>query len=1030
LGGEKSGRGVIFKPTDTLIKETDPNLVHSEHGGDIPTFAVGPRLFSIEKESTYRPDLHPGFPTLLSGEDYGYNVLPVPTEIMLPKWHEKFKAANPERYPPFKAEAQGGPGYYDLALGVKGEGLPSQEITEEYLTHLQKHGFKDGGAVHMKDGKLVDELINEAKKKQEAPVNPFRMPTEKQSQYEKDIRQNMANQQEARERLFSDRIPSSVGEAKDKAIGLLQGAGGALAGYGSQVAGGAGDIASLYQEFKPESFPDLPSKVQALPTTEDIQDLLREHVNPSPEFAAGISGGNAAALIQGAASLPALAKSAAKGATAGSKALANEAAYRIHQAMTTGQGPLAGALAGVAPRQLITYHGTPHRMAPTPKNPLGEFDASKIGTGEGAQAYGHGHYLAESPKVAKSYRDKLSDGFTFPGGTKLDSSALTDMGFKTPQVKAIISSLNFHQGDVAKASQTIRDNASYLRYGSAEQNSLQKAADFVSGIKANELPSSGSLYKVDLPDEQIAKMLDWDKPLSQQPPSLGIPALKALEAQQQSILSQLVPLENAGKQMTPEGNALRAQLDGIAQAVNRYHVGNKTGGDYYTQLALEMGSPKNASEALMQSGVSGIRYLDQGSRASGEGTRNFVVFPGNENMMNIVGREKDGGAIHMTGGGKVGAFKALGEILVGGAKVKVRPPSDNVANVRDANFQYPRTIGNQNVSIGDLRGGVRFDKQETQRVNQLAAKIASPEGYISRIIVDHNNNVIEGQHRLEALRKLGAKEVPVYKIEDLADTMPVAKMESAMQSVGAIHSDHVHQLMGHALEHIAEDGLDGARKMNYGAFQKFYDAALDAASRKAPQEDALRLAQERAALPVDQGGLGLPAGNTAEQRAMAMGFTQDAYHGTNADIKAFDPEKSAMGGITWFADHPAMTEEFMNSRGGANILPLRVNSGKTAGWKEYDQLGVDELAGRGYNSVYLPGKNDEGVGFVLSPESVRSRFAAFDPFRRNAAIAASMSVAAPDLLAAEPEKKAKGGAVSMDAMRLAVMNKQPRKHHG
>lgn len=33
--------------------------------------------------------------------------------------------------------------------------------------------------------------------------------------------------------------------------------------------------------------------------------------------------------------------------------------------------------------------------------------------------------------------------------------------------------------------------------------------------------ATGSLYKVDLPDEQIAKMLDWDKPLSEQAPNVG-----------------------------------------------------------------------------------------------------------------------------------------------------------------------------------------------------------------------------------------------------------------------------------------------------------------------------------------------------------------------------------------------------------------------------------------------------------------------------------------------------------------------------
>jgi hypothetical protein len=168
-----------------------------------------------------------------------------------------------------------------------------------------------------------------------------------------------------------------------------------------------------------------------------------------------------------------------------------------------------------------------------------------------------------------------------------------------------------------------------------------------------------------------------------------------------------------------------------------------------------------------------------------------------------------------------------------GLRLNVKPPSDNIANVRGANFQYPKTVGNQTVKIGELSGGVRMsDPNEINRVQELAQKMSGPDGYISRIIVDHNNNVIEGQHRLEALRKLGIEDVPVYKIEELADTMPVAQMENAMQSMGGIHPDHVGQLVGQALENISEHGLQGARDFNYGKYQKFYDAALDAALSK------------------------------------------------------------------------------------------------------------------------------------------------------------------------------------------------------
>jgi len=147
---------------------------------------------------------------------------------------------------------------------------------------------------------------------------------------------------------------------------------------------------------------------------------------------------------------------------------------------------------GVLP--LDTWHGTPHRFPPTAKNPLGEFDPMKIGTGEGAQAYGVGAgYLAEAPEVAKGYAQnvrasKPSTNFKLPDGRDVK----------------LINGTDWYVGN-----QPITQDAAtnlWLKAGNNQSN----------------------LYKVDLPDEQIAKMLDWDKPLSQQPAALK-PLLKDIE---------------------------------------------------------------------------------------------------------------------------------------------------------------------------------------------------------------------------------------------------------------------------------------------------------------------------------------------------------------------------------------------------------------------------------------------------------------------------------------------------------------------
>ena len=46
----------------------------------------------------------------------------------------------------------------------------------------------------------------------------------------------------------------------------------------------------------------------------------------------------------------------------------------------------------VTPKGIRAYHSSPHDFD--------KFDLAKIGTGEGAQVYGHGLYFAESPAVS------------------------------------------------------------------------------------------------------------------------------------------------------------------------------------------------------------------------------------------------------------------------------------------------------------------------------------------------------------------------------------------------------------------------------------------------------------------------------------------------------------------------------------------------------------------------------------------------------------------------------------------------------
>jgi hypothetical protein len=207
----------------------------------------------------------------------------------------------------------------------------------------------------------------------------------------------------------------------------------------------------------------------------------------------------------------------------------------------------------------------------------------------------------------------------------------------------------------------------------------------------------------------------------------------------------------------------------------------------------------------------------------------------------------------------------------------------------------------------------------------------------------------------------------------------------------------------------------------------------------APQDDALKLAQERAALPVSQGGLGLPANNTPEQRAKAMGFNTEGFHGTDAvkDFKKFKTSPNDETGIKGvsFALDPKETDAYVTGRWthegyGGRVIPVMVrgnapeeylnlfeqviNNAKTYPETNMGQDRMLKKALKDSDSIGIDySKSIGGTEFsVLEPDRIRSRFAAFDPFRKSAAIAASMGVAAPDLLAKEKEKKkADGGKI-------------------
>jgi hypothetical protein len=264
----------------------------------------------------------------------------------------------------------------------------------------------------------------------------------------------------------------------------------------------------------------------------------------------------------------------------------------------------------VNPRSPITtWHGSPHTFPPTANNPLGEFDPMKVGTGEGAQAYGVGAgYLAESKDLATGYRGRLSTNYLGSKGEQIPSGEVW-----ANAKDAVKQASNMHPDRARAIASHIQD---YVDSGSKAEDyfkefdvpaslrpAYQAAIDKFSGIT----PNPGNLYKVDLPDEHVAKMLDWDKPMNRQHPSV------------QSALAKLDPdlYHPTGNEYSPD----------------------EVGAEIYLRMANSplAKNQSDASEVMRNAGITGIRYLDAASRdAAGKGTSNFVVF--DPKHMNILER--------------------------------------------------------------------------------------------------------------------------------------------------------------------------------------------------------------------------------------------------------------------------------------------------------------------------------------------------------------------------------------------------------
>lgn len=270
--------------------------------------------------------------------------------------------------------------------------------------------------------------------------------------------------------------------------------------------------------------------------------------------------------------------------------------------------------------KITAYHGSPHTFD--------KFDMSKMGTGEGAQAYGRGLYFSENEAVAKNYRDALSRDIIATVGD-------------TP-VYELYNRL-IRQADSMKfpsqKGNELYDKAAFLENleitGSFDEAlAVVENPEIAKWAKSEILPKykpAGNIYQVEIASD-VGKFLDYDAPLSEQSdfvknaleniPKGNVKIIKNADSDRPEFRDRVRPYQVVGTNWKgervnrPARSLEQAErVKALAEGGNLKLNPNATGADLVSSTPYA--NQEQMLNVLKGVDIQGIRYLDQGSRGKG-----------------------------------------------------------------------------------------------------------------------------------------------------------------------------------------------------------------------------------------------------------------------------------------------------------------------------------------------------------------------------------------------------------------------------
>lgn len=269
--------------------------------------------------------------------------------------------------------------------------------------------------------------------------------------------------------------------------------------------------------------------------------------------------------------------------------------------LSSGFGPsnIGSGLSGLA-GAIKTYHGSPRA------EPFSKFSKEFMGSGEGAQAFGKGHYTAERPGIAKGYSEMSGPMYE----KELDTSNLSE------DTAILLSSIKHWDFGSKKPEDIIKNAKDYAKTMAGQERSefWHNIYDELNNVPMITKGPTRSLYEVSLEWPGTREATDplsrehffqWDKDFRNQP---------------EHVKSALMDIINQ-------------YPDVAAPYAERLAKARSPGWDTKKLLTTHPGitirESRGAIEPLMyERGIPGVAFLDQPSRTKpvNQRTYNYVSF--------------------------------------------------------------------------------------------------------------------------------------------------------------------------------------------------------------------------------------------------------------------------------------------------------------------------------------------------------------------------------------------------------------------